>query len=493
MKINYKIIFSLSLTLLTSFAWAMEKDSLNHYLQIAAESNPEVRASFATYQATWQKVPQVRALDDPTLDVGFFFKPMDIVGGRQVADFTIMQMFPWFGTKKAARNEVTYMAKASYEQFREVRDKVFLQVYTQWYKILALQEQLTNNQENKKLLEQVRLLAQRRFASPQSSPQASYTPPSTSTTSSVSSGSSSSGMSGMAGMGSSSSPAASTTSSSGMSSNNMADMGSGMSGSSASGMSEVLRIELEIMELDDNMQTILANLNTEIGVLNTLLNRSINSPLTLPKKIDKVDFILEENMEEKLITQNPMLAMLEKEQQAYREMGKMNKRMGMPMIGIGLQYMLINRTSDPMFGMGSMNGDDMIMPMISLSLPIYRGKYKAQQKESKLRQRAAQETYFNTLNNLNSQVNLARNSLNDALRKIDLYKKQSDLAETTFQLSLKEFVVGKTYLTNIIQIHRQLLDYKLKEAEAIANYNTQVATIQSTISFNYIIKGEPTL
>ena len=90
-------------------------------------------------------------------------------------------------------------------------------------------------------------------------------------------------------------------------------------------------------------------------------------------------------------------------------------------------------------------------------------------------------------------MNLARNSLNDAQRKIELYKKQSELAETTFQLGLKEFVVGKTDLTNIIQIHRQLLDYKLKEAEAISTYNTQVATIQSTISFNHIMKGEPTL
>lgn len=489
MKISNKIILSLSLLLSAPLAWSAEKDSLNHYLQVAAENNPEVRASFANYQAAWQKVPQVRALDDPTLEVGFFFKPMDAVGGKQVANFTLMQMLPWFGTKKAAKNEATHMAKASYEQFREIRDKVFLQVYTQWYKILTLQEQIRNNKENKKLLEQVRILAQQRFASPISTPQASYSAP-TPSASSTTSSSMGGGMSGMSGMSENSSSATSSSSS------NMTDMGGGMSsmgGAASTGMSEVLRIELEIMELDDNMESILSNLNSEIAILNTYLGRPIDSPLAMPDQIIQEEFLFKEDMENALISQNPMLAMLEQEQSAYREMGKMNKRMGYPMIGIGVQYMLNKKTSDAMLAMGSMNGDDMIMPMISLSLPIYRGKYKAQQRESKLKQRAAQETYFNTLNNLNSQVNLARNSLNDAQRKIELYKKQSELAETTFQLGLKEFVVGKTDLTNIIQIHRQLLDYKLKEAEAISTYNTQVATIQSTISFNHIMKGEPTL
>ncbi|EGJ72196.1 outer membrane efflux protein [Bacteroides coprosuis DSM 18011] len=482
-----KWLIGLIFLLLSTQAKSQRLDSLDHYLRIAAENNPEVLSSFANYQAAWHKIPEVKALDDPTLDIGFFLKPMDIVGGRQVADFTLMQMFPWFGTKKAARNEATHMAKAAYEQFRESRDAVFLQVYSQWYKLLALQEQLKNNQENKTLLEQLRTLAQRKFASPQSTPTTSYILPATTNSNSTSSSNSSGGMSGMSDMSSSSSGNSSSTSM--VASSEMSNMG----GTSSTGMSEVLRIELEIMELEDNIKSIESQLLSAQGIFNTLLNRPLDYPIVLPNAIEQVVFVLSSDMETQIRANNPMLAMLEQERNAYIAMGKMNKKMGLPMIGLGVQYMLINKTRDPMLAMGNMNGNDMIMPMISISLPIYRGKYKAQQHQSKWMQQMAIDKYRSTLNTLQNDVNLAKNKLEDASRKISLYKKQSNLAQTTYTLAIREYTSGKNDLTNIIQVQRQLLDYKLKEAQAIADYNIQVATIQKAISYNQIIKEDSSL
>lgn len=39
--------------------------TLNEYLQIAAENNPEVKASFYDYLAEMEKIPQVGLLPDP--------------------------------------------------------------------------------------------------------------------------------------------------------------------------------------------------------------------------------------------------------------------------------------------------------------------------------------------------------------------------------------------------------------------------------------------
>ena len=51
------------------------------------------------------------------------------------------------------------------------------------------------------------------------------------------------------------------------------------------------------------------------------------------------------------------------------------------MIGIGLQYSVVNKVADPM-GMPDMNGKDMVMPMVKVSLPLFRRKYNARQRES---------------------------------------------------------------------------------------------------------------
>lgn len=56
------------------------------------------------YKASLQKIPQAGAYQDPNLEMGFFLEPMDIIGGKQVAEFKLMQMFPWFGTKKSCTN-----------------------------------------------------------------------------------------------------------------------------------------------------------------------------------------------------------------------------------------------------------------------------------------------------------------------------------------------------------------------------------------------------
>ena len=145
--------------------------------------------------------------------------------------------------------------------------------------------------------------------------------------------------------------------------------------------------------------------------------------------------------------------------------------------------MLNKKTDETMLAMGDMNGKDMIMPMVSVSIPLYRNKYKAQQRESKFWWQASREKYDNTRNTLESELYKTKHLLDDAARKIALYKKQEELAKTTYNLIIQEFVSGKSDLTNVIQVQRQLLDYQLKEAESIASYNTMVASIEKLISF----------
>ena len=141
-------------------------------------------------------------------------------------------------------------------------------------------------------------------------------------------------------------------------------------------------------------------------------------------------------------------------------------------------------TSMDQNGHNSMNGMDMVMPMVSISLPIYRNKYKAKQRESRLMWKSAQEKYNNTLNTLQSDLLKFKHQLEDAERKIALYQKQKNLALTAYQLIIQEFVTSKSDLTNVIEVQRQLLDYRIKEAEAIADYNIKVAEINSLRSFS---------
>lgn len=414
-------------------ALAQAPDSLDHYLEIAAKNNPGLNADFLTYKASLEKVPQAGAWPDPKLDIGFFLKPMELVGGRQIADFTLMQMFPWFGTKKAAQTEATHMARMAYAQFTETRDNLYLEVYTQWYVLSTLVQQLGNNRDNLQLLKQLEELALRKVSSP--------------------SGGMTSGM-----------------------------------GSAAPGMSDVLRVQLEMAEIENNIESILSEIAAEKAKFNALLNRPADMEVILPDAIVKVPFLFDEGVTMgEIENQNPMLGMLVEEELAYRAKGEMEQKMSYPMFGIGLQYMLIGESAAAPANQAmdnSMTGIDMVMPMVSITLPIYRNKYKAQQRESRFLQQSAREKYHNTLNMLQSDLFKLKHQLDDAERKIALYRKQEQLARTTYNLVVQEFVSAKSDLTNVIQVQRQLLDYQLRKAEAIAEYNTNVASIRKLLSFN---------
>lgn len=483
-KMKYIVVLSMIMIMISVSSFGQTVDSLNHYLEIAARNNPGVKSDFMAYKASLEKIPQAGAYQDPELEIGFFLEPMDIIGGRQVADFKLMQMFPWFGTRKAARTEATHMAKMSFEKFRETRDNLYLEVYTQWYILCSLQQQLMNNQENKKLLVQLEELAIRKFSSPSSSSGSGYSVPAPVTQPKPTiSNNTGGGMSGMGG-GTTSMQSSSTGSTGAMASMEGGSSGGGSMGS-GSGMSDVLRIQLEIAELDNNIASTLSEIRAQKAKFNALLNRPSDTDVVIPDFFDQIPYLFDTTTAMvKIESQNPMLGMITEEGLAYKAKAEMDKKMSYPMFGIGVQYMLNKKTDDPMFGMGNMNGKDMIMPMISISLPLYRGKYKAQQRESKYWWQASTEKYTDTRNTLEAELYQTKHQLDDASRKIALYKKQAELAKTTYNLVIQEFVSGKSDLTNVIQVQRQLLDYKLKESDAIANYNTMVASIQRLISFN---------
>lgn len=482
MKNNLKIqlyLIGIALLLGTLSGYSQQADSLAYYLETAARNNPLVNSNFALYKASLEKIPQAGAYSDPELDIGLFVKPMETLGGKQIADFTLMQMFPWFGTQKAARNEATEMSRMAYEQFRDARNNLFYEVKSQWYQLCNLNEQYKNTQANLILLEQLEQLALKRFSAPGVPPTPTATP-SVANTPQALPASSGNSMGNMGGTGNTSPTTAMPASNnSGMSGMGGSPMGTG---NSSGGMSDVLRIQIEKAELENNLEVIISNRTAAEARFNALLNRDQQTRVAIPDSLIQIRFLADDKtITDSIILANPMLSMLEAEANAYKAKAIMDKKMSYPMFGIGLQYSVVGKSDNAMV-MPDMNGMDMVMPMFKISIPIFRKKYNAQQRESKHYRQASELKYENTLNQLQAEYQTVKQQLADAARKVSLYKKQQNLALSTWQLMVREFSAGVTSLTDIIQVERQLLDYSLKKSEAVAEYNTMVAGMEKLVA-----------
>jgi len=464
-----KILFSM----LILCSWIVgngqeQPDPLFNYLEIAAKSNPTVLQKFAEYQAALQKIPQVGSLPDPELNVGVFLTPMELLGGNQVADIRLMQMFPWFGVLKNAKDEMSLMAKAKYELFRDSKLQVFYDVQRTWYELHKVKQNIRISEKNIELLRTIERLAIVRFkAVPAGN---SGTPPSSRTVSPSSTQGSSSGSSGMNTMGGNSGTASSNQSGSPM-------PGSPMGTSSgSSGLTDVYRIQIEIGDLQNSIELLKSRLKTITAQFNSYLNRSPDFVVAIPDTLVSVDFQPSLSvLTDSSLIKNPMLGMLQFEQQSLEARKQMVTRMSYPMVGLGLNYSLINKSE---MSTSAMNGKDMIMPMVTVTLPIYRKKYKAMQAEAEFLKSANLQNYKATVNSLQTEYYQATQLYRDAQRRVKLYADQYQLASKSLDIMVKSFASAGSNLTDILRVRQQTLDYEYRQIEAVVDYNTAIAWLK---------------
>lgn len=133
-----------------------------------------------------------------------------------------------------------------------------------------------------------------------------------------------------------------------------------------------------------------------------------------------------------------------------------------------------------------MNGKDMIMPMVTVTLPIYRKKYNAMINEADLLMTATSQNYQATANSLQTEYYQAVQSYQDAQRRVKLYENQYQLASKSLDLILKNFSTSSSGLTDVLRVRQQTLDYELKQVEAVADFNTAIAWLKRLMAFSQI-------
>jgi outer membrane protein TolC len=460
-----KIIITIGILAITFTVIA--QDSLLQYQNIAAQNNPVIKQKYALFEAALQKVPQVGSLPDPTLNLGVFLTPMEVMDGKQVADIQLMQMFPWFGTLRAAKDEMSLMAKGEYERLRDAQLQLNYDVERIWYELMVIRQNKRIQQDNLELLRTIERMAMVRFQSPATAGGApNQSGNSQSTATSASSSGSSMNMGGMGNSASGAAPVGNTQST--------GTMQQGMStGATATGLTDLYRIRMELGELENNIALLNNNETTVLARFNSYLNRKAATPVLTPDTLTakEVNRSLAE-ISDTILAHNPMLKMLEYEQQSLKARGQMVSRMSYPMIGLGVNYSIINKSE---MSTSSMNGKDMIMPMVSVTLPIYRKKYKAMKAETELQTNATNYGYDAMTNDLRTEYFQTVERYEDAQRRVHLYTNQQQLAEQTLTIMIKSYSVAATSLTEVLRVRQQLTDYQLKKTQATADLNTATA------------------
>lgn len=386
-----------------------KEDSLAVYIAEAIRNNPSLKSEYQAYQAQMANAKGAGVLSDPQLSVGVFPQAMHHVNGKQLATITIMQMFPWFGTLKAGREQMEYKAQEAYQKFREKSLSTAFDVEKQWYSILATQEKVKAVKRKRALLNDIKKVAIYLYKN--------YT----------------------SGLGTK--------------------------------MSDQLRLDAEEERLKEQTESLETQLTLQKQQFNITLHRRPNVALSLPDSIPLRQMPTFNWTE--IERNNPKLAQYSAIQKAFKSQEKQARAKGMPMIGVGLQYMVNGKVDMPM--MPNMNGKDMMMPMVSVTIPVYRKKITSAIHSAQRMERSAAYNYQSQLDALQSTYLSIEQRADDVKRKLKLYESEVSLLNRTLELMQKEYATGAASLTDILQTTRESIDYDLLKAEANAQYNTIAA------------------
>jgi len=126
---------------------------LEDYLRYAALSNAALKASFESWKAAVESIPQAKSLPDPKFTYGYFITEVETRVGPQRQKFDLMQTFPWFGVIKARTDRASAKAKAAHKRYEAKKLELFQQVKHAFYEYGYLAKAIEITKESLELIE----------------------------------------------------------------------------------------------------------------------------------------------------------------------------------------------------------------------------------------------------------------------------------------------------------------------------------------------------
>ncbi len=237
-------------------------------------------------------------------------------------------------------------------------------------------------------------------------------------------------------------------------------------------MVDVLKIKIEKNELNNNLNTIQENSKAKIIAFNLLLNRNENSSVKI------IDTILITNKEvlfdKTLIVKNPKLVQLDNLKTSLEKSELVAKKEGLPVLAIGIDYIFVeNRPVENLLD----NGKDIIMPMLTVSIPLFSKKYSSKQKQLQLEQKAMETTKISVTNQLHTLFEKAKGKIKNARVSIKTQIKNTTQANQAQKVLLAAYQTSKIDFKQLLEIQQLKLKFQLKKATSEKEYATQKAIL----------------
>ena len=236
---------------------------------------------------------------------------------------------------------------------------------------------------------------------------------------------------------------------------------------------DVLRVDIFLKESQTNLEILKKKERPLLTTFNKLLNRGEFEPVSISETLE-IDMLSFDNGKDSLLVDHPLLNSLELKVKAVEASERAAIKQGFPKIGLGLDYVMVDKRTDMVV---PDNGKDVLMPMVTLSLPIFRKKYKAAVKEAQLMQESYSLQKTDMTNSLLSNYEMAFFDIEQQTELVSLFDEQITESEQALNLLFTSYGNSGKDFEEVLRMQQQLLKYDKLKITALKQYKIALAKL----------------
>lgn len=230
-------------------------------------------------------------------------------------------------------------------------------------------------------------------------------------------------------------------------------------------LADLVRVQIKIDEVNTQLELLALKRPSLISDFNTLLSREITSEVFVADSLTfdqstaySLDSVLVAHPELKAARQN--LEAID----AQITLADLKRK---PNIGVGLDYAFVSKRSGVTL---DDNGKDILMPMVSLSLPIFRKKNQAFKKEAEFRKESLLSSLQASENDLRNDWTKTDYALARATQELALYQSEIEKTNLLLRVLTTEYTNNSLDFEELLITQQKLLALKRSELYARVAY-----------------------
>jgi outer membrane protein TolC len=239
---------------------------------------------------------------------------------------------------------------------------------------------------------------------------------------------------------------------------------------------DVLKLQIRQNELEQNKDVLKEQFLGEQAVFNKLLNREVDNAISLIDSLQMPNEVLSFNSDD--VKFHPELIKFDRLFTSVEKSELVNQKQSKPMLGFGIDYINVEERPNMSF---DDNGKDILMPMLSLSIPIFNKKHTSLSKQYQLQQDEVLNQKQQRYNILEAKLQKAISNRNTAFINYKTQQKNLKQAKNAQQILIKSYETGTIDFNDVLDIQELQLKFQMNMINSIVSFFNHSVTI------NYLI------